>query len=898
MSGNYYNLSIEEVYKSLKTPEGGLSDNNVQKRLEQYGFNKLPAEKPFSLWLLFLRQFQSTLIYILLIAAVISFFLHDYVNMWVILAAVGLNVIVGFIQEFRAQRALEKLRKVVTRYATVKRDGHEVQIETDSLVPGDVVVLKAGDKVPADIRLIKKADFKVNEASLTGESFPVKKTIEALPSAVIVAEQKNMVFMGTTVVAGSAEGIVAYTGKQTQLGKIATLIKSTKEDPTPLQRKLTSLGKTLGVIILSISFVIFLVGIILKYDFKEMFTTAVALAVSAIPEGLVVVVTVILAIGMQRILKQGSLVRKLIAAETLGSVTVICTDKTGTLTEGVMKVARIITHNHNLDTASFKINESEKGTAQKTYFVALKVGLLCSNAYIENPQAALEHKIVIGSPTEKALVYAAQQAGIDQDAVRGKNPRIEEIPFDSDKKYMVTLHHDKNDKKTIYYKGAPEKILGQSSRIDLDGKIEGLTPKRRSKIQREYEQLSREGLRILALAYRSVEKNYKSMHQDEKLFSDVVFVGFVGIKDPLRQEAAVTIEQCKQAGIRPIMLTGDHKLTAQAIAKELDLPSGEQNVIEGEKFEKFDEKELAKKISDISVYARINPQDKLRIVDAWQEKGEVVAMTGDGVNDAPALKSADIGVALGSGTDVAKETADLVLLDNNFRTIIRAIKEGRIIYNNIKKVILYLMSDSFTEMIVIIGGLLLGWPLPLLAAQILWINLISDGFPNIALTMELGDKDIMKQKPVSPKKSIVDYETKFLIILISVLSGVLALGIFYWVWKSTGDLEKARTMTFGAVAVNSLLYVFSCRSLRTFIWQRMMFSNKYLLVAVVLGFLLQLTAMYVPFFQNVFQTVSLSFADWMVVFSVGFVDIIAIEITKWLFIHKKVHKKVLSPRGS
>ncbi len=898
MSGHYYNLSIEEAYKSLKTPEGGLSDSDVKKRLEQYGFNTLTAEKSFSLWLLFLRQFQSTLIYILLIAAVISFFLHDYINMWVILAAVGLNVVVGFIQEFRAQRALEKLRKVVTQYATVKRDGHEVQIETDSLVPGDVVVLKAGDKVPADIRLAKEADLKVNEANLTGESFPVKKIIEGLPSAVIVAEQKNMVFMGTTVVAGSAEGIVAYTGEQTQLGKIATLIKSTKEEPTPLQRKLTSFGKTLGVIILSLSFVIFLVGIILKYDFKEMFTTAVALAVSAIPEGLVVVVTVILAIGMQRILKQGSLVRKLIAAETLGSVTIICTDKTGTLTEGEMKVARIITHNHNLDTASFKINESEKGIAQKTYFTALKVGLLCSNAYIENPQAALEHKIVIGSPTEKALVYAAQQAGIDQDTVRGENLRIEEIPFDSDKKYMVTLHHDKNDKKTIYYKGAPEKILSQSSKIDLDGKIEGLTSKRRLKIQREYEQLSKEGLRILALAYRSVGKNYESMHKDEELFSDVVFVGFVGIKDPLRQEAKVTIEQCKQAGIRPIMLTGDHKLTAQAIAKELDLPSGDQNVIEGEKFEKFDKKELAKKIGDISVYARINPQDKLRIVDAWQEKGEVVAMTGDGVNDAPALKSADIGVALGSGTDVAKETADLVLLDNNFSTIIRAIEEGRIIYNNIKKVILYLMSDSFTEMIVIIGGLLLGWPLPLLAAQILWINLISDGFPNIALTMELGDKDIMKQKPVSPKESIIDFEIKFLIIIISVLSGILALGIFYWVWKSTGDIDKARTMTFGAVAVNSLLYVFSCRSLRTFIWQRMMFSNKYLLVAVVLGFLLQLAAMYLPFFQNVFQTVSLNFADWMIVFSVGFIDIIAIEIIKWLFIHKKIHKKVLSPKGS
>lgn len=898
MSTHYYNLSVEDVFKSQKSSASGLSNEEAKKRLDQYGFNKLPAEKPFSLWLLFLRQFQSTLIYILLIAAAVSFFLQDFINMWVILAAVGLNVIVGFIQEFRAQRALDKLRKVVTQYTTVKRGGHEIQIETKYLVPGDVVVLKAGDKVSADIRLIKEADLKVNEASLTGESFPVSKKIEALPSAVIVAEQKNMIFMGTIIATGSAEGVVAHTGQQTQLGKISILIKSTKEEPTPLQKKLSSLGKTLGVIIMSLSFVIFLAGIILKYDFKEMFTTAVALAVSAIPEGLVVVVTVILAIGMQRILKQGSLVRKLIAAETLGSVTIICTDKTGTLTEGEMKVARIITHNHNLDAANFKINESEKGIAKKTYFVTLKIGLLCSNAYIENPQAALEHRTVIGSPTEKALVYAAQQAGLDQDTVRGENPRLEEIPFDSDKKYMVTLHHDKKGKKTIYYKGAPERILDQSSKIDLDGRIEGLTPKRRLKVQREYEQLSKEGLRILALAYRPVGRDYIGMHKDENLFSDVIFVGFVGIKDPLRREAAATIDQCKQAGIRTIMLTGDHKLTAQAIAKELDLPSDDQNVIEGEKFEQLDEKELAKKISDISVYARINPQDKLRIVDAWQERGEVVAMTGDGVNDAPALKSADIGVALGSGTDVAKETADLVLLDNNFKTIVRAVEEGRIIYNNIKKVILYLMSDGFSEMVIIIGGLFLGWPLPLLAAQILWINLISDGFPNIALTMELGDKDIMKQKPVSPKKPIIDSEIKFLIILISVLSGLLALGIFYWVWKTTGDLEKARTMTFAAVAVNSLLYVFSCRSMRLFIWQKKMFSNKYLIIAVFMGFLLQLVAIYVPFFQNIFQTISLNLADWLIVFSVGFIDILAIEISKWFFIHKKMHKKILSHKGN
>jgi len=872
--------------------EKGLSDSIVETQREKFGFNELPEGKTFSIWRLFFRQFQSTLIYILLIAAAISFVLDDIVNMWVILAAVGLNVVVGFFQEFRAQRALEQLRKVVTQYATVKRNGHELQIETNKLVPGDLVVLKAGDRVPADIRLIKSTDLKVNEASLTGESYPVDKVIDALPSAVIIAEQKNKVFMGTTIVTGYAEGIVSDTGLHTEIGKIATLIKGTAQEETPLQKKLSKLGKSLGIIILLLSFVIFLVGIILKYDFKEMFTTAVAVAVSAIPEGLVVVVTVILAIGMQRILKQEALVRKLIAAETLGSVSIICTDKTGTLTEGRMRVVKIITHDHSLDTVNYKINFKQSNITRQTYYTALKIGLLASDAYIENPNDAFEHMKVIGSPTEKALVLAANQVGFDQDQFRQDNPRLEEIPFDSDKKYMITLHQDEKKNKEIYIKGAPEKILSFSSKIDFDGKMENFTEKRKKKIEAEYKKLSMEGLRILALAYKKVDKNYKDLHHDDHLFEDVIFVGFVGIKDPLREEAASTIKLCQQAGIRPIMLTGDHKLTAQAIAKELNLPAEKNNIIEGEEFQKLNKDQLAKRISDISVYARITPHDKLRIVDAWQERGEVVAMTGDGVNDAPALKSADIGVALGSGTDVAKETANMVLLNNNFKTIISAVEQGRIIYANIKKVILYLMSDGFSEMIVVVGGLLLGWPLPLLAAQILWINLVSDGFPNIALTMEKGNKGIMKNSPVSSKQSIMDYETKFLIVLISVLSGVLALGIFYWIWKTTGDIDRARTMTFGAVAVNSLLYVFSCRSTNLFIWQKKMFSNKYLLVAIVIGFLLQLVAMYLPFFQRVFQTVSLGLADWAIVFSVGLIDIVAIEISKWFFIHRRQQKKL------
>jgi len=901
MTAKYHTLSVEDVAHKLHVSiDDGLSAKEVESRLEKHGLNELPREKSFSAVLLFFTQFKSVLIYILLAAAAVSFFLHETVDAWVIMAAVGLNVIVGFIQEFRAQKSLEKLRRIVTQAADVRRDGHEVEKEAKELVPGDIVLFRAGNKIPADIRIIEAIDLKINESSLTGESAPVKKTTDMLPTAVVLAEQSNMAFMGTTIAAGVGVGIVVETGNNTQLGKIAELIKVTEEEDTPLQKKLGSFAKVLGFIILTIAAIIFIIGVALGYEFEEMFTTAVALAVAAVPEGLVVVVTVILAIGMQRILKQGSLVRKLVAAETLGSTTIICTDKTGTLTEGEMRVVRIITHDSDLDTVKNTMHRTAEGTVAKSYFQVLKIGVLASDAFIENPDEAIGHRTVIGMPTEKALVLLASQAGIDLEQVRKENPRLEVIPFSSSRKYMATLNEDRNKERILYCKGAPEVLLRAATKVDLDGKITELDSKKRDKLKREFEKLSSEGLRILAIGFKQVAKDYKDIDKDEAVLKDLIFVGFAGIKDPLRKEAKETIVSCLAAGIRPVMITGDHRLTAKAIAGELGLPNDDKNVIEGEVFEKLDEKELKAKIADLSVYARVNPKDKLRIIDAWQDRGEVVAMTGDGVNDAPALKSADIGVALGSGTDVAKETADIVLLDNNFKTIVRAVREGRTIYENIKKVILYLMSDGFTEIIIIIGGIIFGWPLPLLATQILWVNLISDGFPNIALTLEKGDKNIMTRKPVSPKKSIMDNETKFLIFLISTLSGILALGIFYWVWKTTGDLNMARTMTFGAVAVNSLLYVFSCRSTGTYIWQRATLSNRFLVIAVFAGFALQIVAMYLPFFQNIFQTVSLGIVDWLIVFSVGIVDILAIEASKYFFISrsKRAGKQKLAAKAA
>ncbi|MCH7492483.1 HAD-IC family P-type ATPase [Patescibacteria group bacterium] len=891
MANHYSTQSSKNVTNQLSVnPAAGLSSAEAAKRLKKYGLNELPREKSFSAVLLFLSQFKSTLIYILLVAVAISFFLNDIVNAWVILAAVGMNVIVGFIQEWRAQKSLEKLREVVTQYASIRRDGHEVEKEVKDIVPGDIVMLRAGNKIPADIRLLETNDLQVNEASLTGESAPVNKIISTLPSAVILAEQRNMTFMGTTVVRGSGEGVVVYTGESTQLGSIAQLIATTKEEKTPLQKKLSSFAKKLSIIILGVSAIIFLIGAVLGYDLEQMFTTAVALAVAAIPEGLVVVVTVILAIGMQRILKQKALVRKLVAAETLGSTTVICTDKTGTLTEGEMRVVRIITHDKDFDTAK-DITDRPAEVGQQSYFMALKIGVIASDAFIEDPDEAIGHRTVIGTPTEKALVLVASAAGIDLDKMRSENKRLEVLPFNSDRKYMATLNEDVNNVRTIYYKGAPEILLKHAGKIDLDGQEEELDKSRRHKLKNEYERLSGEGLRLLALGYKRVKKDYNNLEGDEGALDGLVFTGFAVIKDPIRKEAKETIAQCLAAGIRPVMLTGDHRLTAKAIARELGLPHADHNIIEGSDFEKLNKEQLKRMITRFSVYARVTPKDKLRIIDAWQDHGEVVAMTGDGVNDAPALKAADIGVALGSGTDVAKETADIVLLDNNFKTIVKTVEQGRIIYDNIKKVILFLMSSSFTEMVVIVGGLLFGWPLPMLAAQILWINLVTDGFPNIALTMETGEKGIMKQPPVSPEEPIIDKEIKFLIILISILTGLLSLGIFYWVWKSTGDLEKARTMTFTAVAISSLLYVFSCRSRTQSIFKIGIFSNRYLIVAVLAGLLLQLIVIYLPFFQNIFQTVPLNLVDWAILLSVGLLAIVGIEVSKWFFIHKRKKKK-------
>jgi len=874
-------LKIEQVIRDLKTDKSkGLSSQEATRRFEQWGPNQILKQKRASWLSIFISQFKSTLIYILLVAAAISFILNDQIDAWVILVAVIFNVIVGFIQEFRAEKALEALQRIVTFTASVIRDGQEMALPPSALVPGDIVKLHAGSKVPADVRLFATEQLMINEAMLTGESVPQKKNHDVQPKAIVLAEQMNMAFFGTIVVGGSGVGVVVSTGSHTEIGKIAELLAQTPVEQTPLQERLRRFSQTIAFIILGISLALFIAGILLGRGFLEMFTTSVALAVAAIPEGLVVVMTAILALGMQRILKQNALVRKLVAAETLGSTTVICTDKTGTLTIGEMHVVRVISDGFDL-----AIDQHPGHTAHpESVFKAFRYALLNSDAYLENQQDPFHTWRVFGNPTERALVTAAAKIGLVKATEEKERPRIDAIPFDSERKYMVTLHRD-DGKRLVIVKGAPERMLNHSTHVDTDNRVRALTPDDHKRLQKEYRTLSSDGLRMLAIAYKHVEKDQTLSTIDP--LADLIFLGFFCMQDPLREDARAMIQRTAAAGIRTVMLTGDNAYTALAIAKQLGLPSHESNIIDGERLEKLSKEELDQRITDFTIYARVTPKDKLRIIDAWQHKGHVVAMTGDGVNDSPALRSADIGIALGSGTDVAKETASMILLKNDFSVIVRAIEEGRVIFANIKKVVLYLMSDSFTEMVLISGSLLLGMPLPLLASQILWINLISDGLPALALTFEPKEANVMEDKPIKRRDPIFTKQMRNTIMAVSLVTGLGALLLFYLIWKVTGDIDRARTITFLAVSLDSLVYVLSVRVLRRPIWRQNPFSNMWLVGSIVITLLIQISAVYLPFFRKVLRTETLVGSDWFIILSFILLGTLTFEIMKDL--HNKRH---------
>ena len=888
---NWHNFGAKEILRVLKSSETGLSTEEAEKRLKKYGKNKLPEKKKFSQLEIALSQLKSPLVYILLVAALVTFMLEHFVDTGVILVAVILNTVVGFIQETKAEKSLEKLKQMVKHKTRVLRDGIEKEINAENIALGDIIMFRAGDKISADGRILEAHELEVDEASLTGESVPVNKVAEISKHTSASQSKKNMVYMGTAVVKGRGMMVVSSTGTETKFGQIALLLKETKKEKTPLQIKLAKFSQLFSVLTVVIVVVIFAIGIFRGYEVSEMFTTSVAIAVAAIPEGLMVAVTVILAIGMQRILKKGSLVRKLIAAETLGSTTVICTDKTGTLTMGKMQVDHIITMDSTVSLDSKtrgKIIEEEK--RKLDHIVAVKIGMICNNAVIENPNDELEKWKIHGDYTEQALLQSGISVGFDSQEIKKDFIRINEIPFSSERKFMATLNKSVSGEYEVYVKGAPEEIINRSTHFLINGKKKQMTEDDLRFLKKEQDNLSKKGLRVISVAFKPVDGNIAGdfkEENDDDIVNKLIFVGLIAIKDPLRPEAKNTIQLAKDAGIKTIMITGDNRLTAKTIANELGMNVEDNNILEGAQLDQMSTKDFNNIVSKIKIYARVSPSHKSRIVDAWQSRGEVVAMTGDGVNDAPALKSADIGVALGSGTEVAQETADIVLLDNNFKTIITAVEQGRVIFENIRKVILYLVSDSFSEVIVIGGSLLLAVPLPLVAAQILWINLVTDGLPNVALTLEPKEKNIMKEPPRKKNEPLLNYEIKLLIATISIVSGVLSLAVFIYINNITGDFTRASTIAFSILAVDSLIYVFSIRSLRHSLWQKDIFSNKYLVIAVILGFILQLVAIYHPFMQKVLQTTALNLTDWSLIFFVCVIEVIVIEGIKSMFLLKK-----------
>ena len=835
---NAYQKSLKTLFTELGSSAEGLSTAAAGERLKTWGENVLPSKKPPAKISILVGQFSSPLIYILVIAAAITAFLRDYTDTVVISLAILVNTVIGYLQEARAQYALTSLKKVFTPRAYVYRDGERTKIEARFLVPGDVIWVKAGQRIPADARLISKTEVRVDEAILTGEAHPVTKRMATLRKVLSVGDRRNLLFAGTEVVAGTATALVVATGAETEVGQIGRLLQETVEPATPLQQRVSRLSRLLALVTLGISLAIFILGWVLGQDLLEIFVTAVALAVAAIPEGLVVSLTVILAVGMQRIFKKRALVNRLVAAETLGSVTTICVDKTGTLTRGRMEVA------------DWRLTDE---------MAAVSCMVLCND---------------LANPTEQALWDKVGSSQIvDAQKIVDQAERAAAIPFTSQRKYMVTAYTS-GPQTEIFAKGAPEKILAWSK----------LSVGEREKWEEAIRDWSKKGLRLIALASKEVRGEIKGRHQLEgKLGSGFTFLGLVGLTDPIRPGVKGALRRCQQAGIRVAIITGDYESTARAVMEELDYPVSDDEVIDGEELSRIDPEELGQRVKKIKLYARVSPADKLKIVAALQERGEVVAMTGDGVNDAPALKKADIGIVVGGATEVARETADMVLLDSDFGAIVAAIEEGRGMFANIRKIILYLLSDSFSEIFIIVGALVLGLPLPITASQILWVNLANDGLPGLALTVDPRPSGLMHQPPRSRSEPLVNREIGLLIFLISLVTAVTSLGLFRHFLARTGDLVLSRTVVFAALGVDSLLYVFSCRVLEKPLWRSRLTANPYLLGAVGIGFLIQLAALYFRPLAAFLGAKALPGAYWLYILGVSALVIVLIEVVKYLF---------------
>ena len=931
--------SIEHLKSELETHlEKGLSHEEAKARLKNHGPNELMERPRPGFFKMLLDQFNNFLVIILIIAAVVSVLLGEIIDASAIMVIVVLNAVVGVVQESKAEQALAALKKMAAPNAQVMRDGHQVTISSRELVPGDLVVIEAGNYIPADMRLVESVNLKVEEASLTGESVPVDKEAKVvLDRDIPLGDRRNSAFMSTLVTYGRGRGLVTATGMHTQIGLIAEMLQSYEEEATPLQVKLDQLAKTLGIICLAVCGVIFIYGLIRdthfgtifhegflayltheKKDIIGLFMTAVSLAIAAVPEGLPAVVTICLALGMQKMIRRHALIRKLPAVETLGCATVICSDKTGTLTQNEMTVVqgwtsgkrfRVTGEGYN-PTGQFSFNDQPfDPCADPTASLLLHGAVLCNDAKLEESGEGKGERTfrMVGDPTEGAMVVAAAKGGLWRQEVEKILPRVQEIPFDSERKRMTTIHQAQMvpgqpskvcfdyPPVVAFVKGAPDIVLDLCGHIMEDGKPTALSEEKRKEVLAANQDMARQALRVLGVAYRAMD-DVPSLCTSESVEKELTFVGLLGMIDPARPEVKEAVKVGQGAGLKSVMVTGDYKDTAEAIAKEIGLLTPGGRVLTGAELDKMSEEELAAIIDKVDACCRVSPQHKTKIVDAFKARGHVVAMTGDGVNDAPALKRANIGVAMGiTGTDVSKETADMVLTDDNYASIVSAIEEGRIIYSNIRKFVFFLISCNIGEILIIFLAMLTGMPIPLKPVQLLLLNLVSDGAPALALGLEKGDPDIMKRPPRPTREPVINWEMQIGTAVQAVVMTMAVLLAYYWALQIyPQEVEHAQTMAFVTLCMSELLRAFTARSEHYGVFSIGVFSNRWMLWAVGASFLLVLLVVYVPFLRPFFDTVGLSLRDWLLMIPFIFMASIAAEITK-VYLRYKAAKLALAP---
>ena len=939
----WFTKSQEEVLKELNVdPKTGLTTEEVNKRLEKYGQNKLKGKPKKSLFQLFIGQLQDVLIYVLIGAAVINIIAHGLEGVTdaiIILAVVVINAVVGVVQESKAEKALEALQQMTTPKSAVRRNGEVVEINSEDLVPGDIIIIDAGRFIPADIRLIESVNLQIEESALTGESVPSEKNANFITedAKIPVGDKENMAFMSTMATYGRGEGVVVATAMETEIGKIAKILDEDENTLTPLQVKLDKLGKTLGYMAMAICALIFVIGLLQGRNWIDMLMTAISLAVAAIPEGLVAIVAIVLSMGVTRMSKINAIVRKLPAVETLGAVNIICSDKTGTLTQNKMTVVKIYTPDNLREVPSegrdFEANRDEKELIRSFVLCSDKTGTLTQNkmtvvkiytpdnlreipsegrdfeanrdekelirSFVLCSDASIDSGQDIGDPTEVALVVLGDRFNLEKNTLNTEYKRIGEFPFDSDRKLMSTLNEEEG-KYRVHTKGAIDNILVKSDRVLVNGNIVPLTQEMKDKILKAAEEMSDSALRVLGVAFKDTEDIISA----EEMEKNLVVVGIVGMIDPPRTEVKDSIAEAKKAGITPIMITGDHKNTAVAIAKELGIATDISQSLTGAEIDEIPDEQFAKEINKYRVFARVSPEHKVKIVKAFKEQGNIVSMTGDGVNDAPSLKFADIGVAMGiTGTDVSKGASDMILTDDNFTTIVHAIEEGRNIYNNIKKTIMFLLSCNLGEVICVFIATMFNWPSPLLPIQLLWLNLVTDTLPAISLGVDPGDKDVMKRKPRDPKESFFAEGAGYRAAIAGILIGALTLAAFYIGVKEHGfavsevinneskealnAMTYGRTMAFIVLTVSQLFYSLTMRNSKKTIFEVGFFKNKVLILSIIVGIVLQVGLTSIPGIAQIFKVTQLSFTDWDIVIIFALIPFLVNEGIKVVTRRKK-----------